>query len=368
MSVTHIVRSSEIKRTARVLQLEGLFEVPPATSSVMSWDVSMELPEEWSIGVIVGPSGAGKTTVARELFGDSIVSGFEWPDDLSVVDAFPKSMSVKDITAALSSVGFSSPPAWLRPFRVLSNGEQFRATVARAMCETSGLVVMDEFTSVVDRTVAQIGSAAVAKYVRRNKRQFIAVTCHYDVLDWLEPDWVYEPHSSHFYTGRSVHRRPPIKLEIHPVHRGAWEIFKRHHYLSADLHPTAKCFGAYYDGRIVAFASVLPFAHPTASGFREHRTVCLPDFQGVGIGNALSEAVASAYVCRKPYRSTTGSPAMIRHRAKSPLWNMTSRPRNKRKHAGDVSFRGAHSQGRLTASFEYVGPKNMDMARNLGVM
>ena len=59
---------------------------------------------------------------------------------------------------------------WLRPFHVLSNGEQFRATIARALAESAKgreLVVIDEFTSVVDRTVAQIGSAAIAKTIRR---------------------------------------------------------------------------------------------------------------------------------------------------------------------------------------------------------
>ncbi len=53
-------------------------------------------------------------------------------------------------------------------------------------------VVFDEFTSVVDREVAKVGSYAVSKAVRRQPgKQFIAVTCHYDVVDWLEPDWVF---------------------------------------------------------------------------------------------------------------------------------------------------------------------------------
>jgi ABC-type Mn2+/Zn2+ transport system ATPase subunit len=131
-----VVRSSAIVRTPRVMQLEGLFDVPPTKQSTERWSADLPLDAKpWSIGAIVGPSGAGKSTIARELFGDQLVSGHDWPTDKSVVDGFPAGMSIKDITALLSSVGFSSPPAWLRPFGVLSTGQQFRVTLARALAE-----------------------------------------------------------------------------------------------------------------------------------------------------------------------------------------------------------------------------------------
>ena len=104
----------------------------------------------------------------------------------------PDQMSAKQITEALSSVGFSSPPDWLKPFKVLSNGQKMRAELARLIAESNEPVIYDEFTSVVDRQVAQIGSAAIQKFIRRNNKQFIAVSCHYDIEQWLEPDWVYD--------------------------------------------------------------------------------------------------------------------------------------------------------------------------------
>ena len=103
--------------------------------------------------------------------------------------------SIKDITAVLTAVGFSSPPSWIKPYRVLSSGERFRCDLARAILEGGDLVVFDEFTSVVDRTVARIGSAAVAKAVRRMGRRFVAISCHYDIAAWLEPDWVLDMQS-----------------------------------------------------------------------------------------------------------------------------------------------------------------------------
>src|ERR1700684_4066039 len=189
-----ISRITAIARSARVLQLEGLFDVPPSQQSESTWDIQLPIEGfDWQIGLIVGPSGSGKSTLAREAFSDvpfiSANTGFEWPDDKAVVDGFPTELSIKEVTGALSSVGFSSPPAWLRPFRCLSTGEQFRATLARALCDPAPMVVVDEFTSVVDRTVAQIGSAAVAKAIRRIPgKRVVCVTCHYDVEEWLCPD------------------------------------------------------------------------------------------------------------------------------------------------------------------------------------
>ncbi len=60
---------------------------------------------------------------------------FAWLTDRSLVDAFPAELSIREITGLLSSVGFSSPPSWLKPFQVLSQGEQFRARLARSMAE-----------------------------------------------------------------------------------------------------------------------------------------------------------------------------------------------------------------------------------------
>ncbi len=173
----HITRHTAVTRTPRVAQLEALFDLPATSVSEQAWDVDLPLDaREWHVGLIVGPSGAGKSTVARELFGDSLCHGFDWPADRSIVDAFPAALSMPAITELLSSVGFSSPPSWLRPFAALSNGEQFRVTMARALAESGGRVVVDEFTSVVDRQVAQVGSAAIARTVRRRGQQFIAVT------------------------------------------------------------------------------------------------------------------------------------------------------------------------------------------------
>src|SRR5215469_1557535 len=181
-----ITVESPVVETARVAQVRGLFDLPPEKVSRLTWEVDLPLEEKpWSIWLITGPSGCGKSTLARRFWPDEVTRELDWPRDRSVVDAFPAALSVKDVTALLSSVGFSSPPAWLRPFHVLSTGQQFRAALARRLAEELARpaaerqpVVFDEYTSVVDRTVAQVGSAALARTVRAHALRFVAVTCH----------------------------------------------------------------------------------------------------------------------------------------------------------------------------------------------
>jgi len=349
-----IVRESPVIRTPRLMQMEGIFDVPPSERSREEWTVNLDLPNEWNIGLIVGPSGSGKTTVARELFGNSIVSGWDWPTDKAIVDGFPQGIGMKKITALLSSVGFSSPPSWVRPFHVLSNGEQFRVNMARTLAEMPDLAVVDEFTSVVDRTVAQIGSAAIQKTVRRRKQKFIAVSCHYDIVDWLEPDWVYQPHTDNLARGR-LWQRPKIELEIKRVHHSAWKLFRKHHYLSTELNKAAVCFVAFWRDTPVAFSSWLPFfGRSIRKGKREHRTVTLPDYQGVGIGNKLSDHLAGVWhgLGFRAF-STTSHPAMIRSRMASSNWKL-KRAASFRRPDSRVEIKRATT--RLTTGFEYSGP------------
>lgn len=355
-----IVKNTPIYRSGRVMQVEGLFDLAPAAQSSEQWSATINLPEQWSIGVIVGPSGSGKTTIARELFGSAFAQSWQWSHDRSVIDDFPSTMSIKEIITLLSSVGFSSPPSWLRPYHVLSNGEQFRVHLARTLAEMPDLAVIDEFTSVVDRTVAQIGSAAVARAVRASRRRFVAVSCHYDILDWLEPDWIYEPNTDTLSVGR-LRQRPSIPLAITRVHSSAWQLFRKHHYLDHDIHAGSVCFCAFWHGIPVAFGAILHFPHPKSKNMkREHRMVCLPDYQGIGIGTRMSTYLGA--LCRGlgyRYLSQTSHPIMIHSRAQSADWKMIAKPNNTSKvMAGSAGLSQGKSKGfalRLRATFEYTG-------------
>src|SRR5690606_29083010 len=117
-----LTRKTAVRVTPLDIQVCGMFDLDPETPIERTWDVDVTLPAEWSVGVIVGPSMAGKSTLARELFGEQLVGEWDWPADQSLLNGFPSGLSVKEITTLLSSVGLSSPPDWRKPFAALSNG------------------------------------------------------------------------------------------------------------------------------------------------------------------------------------------------------------------------------------------------------
>lgn len=183
-----IDKKNKVDKTFRVSKIMADFDVDPKHSNE-HFEGDFDLPEEWNVGIIVGKSGTGKTTIAKDMFGEELISGFKY-NHKSVIDDMPKDKNVEDISKAFYSVGFGSVPSWLKPYAVLSNGEKMRVDIARSILEKN-FIVFDEFTSVVDREVAKVASMAVSKAIRKQNKKFIAVTCHYDVIDYLEPDWIF---------------------------------------------------------------------------------------------------------------------------------------------------------------------------------
>jgi len=348
--------------TFRSAKVAGMFDISPQKKLIKEWEFDFPIEtvkKDWNIGLIVGISGAGKSILAKKIFGEkNYHSGFEWDNSKSFLDSFPESIGIKDITDALSHIGFSSPPSWLLPFEKLSTGQKFRAEMARCLFEYCDLFVFDEFTSVVDRNVAKTGSVAIQKYIRALNRKVVLVSCHYDIMEWLQPDWCFD------FSTKSLNtvylQRPQIRLEIFKCNRSLWKLFKDHHYLSTDISPFAQCFVGLINKVPVAFASYLHFQHPIVKNTkREHRTVVLPDYQGLGFGNILSNFVADYCITKGfKYFSITSHPAMIFSRIKSPNWVMIRKPSMVRDQNKNYKFAEANSGGRITASFRYVGASN----------
>jgi GNAT superfamily N-acetyltransferase len=113
------------------------------------------------------------------------------------------------------------------------------------------------------------------------------------------------------------------------------------------------CLLACWETRPVAFSAWLPFVGSGRPGRREHRTVTLPDYQGVGVGRALSDLAASAWR-GLGYRalSTTTHPALIESRQRSPFWVLRRAPAFAARQESGLR----HATTRLTAGFEYTGP------------
>lgn len=185
----NIVRKSELEKTYRVARVLGDFDLN-VDSINEEFKGEIELPKCWNIGIIVGNSGTGKTTIAKELFKDYITEKYSY-NSKSAIDDMPKNKSVDEITKMFYAVGFGSVPSWLKPYSVLSNGEKMRVDLARSLLEKD-IVCFDEFTSVIDRNVARTMCIAINKAIKAQNKKFIAVTCHYDITNWLEYDWCFD--------------------------------------------------------------------------------------------------------------------------------------------------------------------------------
>lgn len=213
----------------RAARVKSLFNA----ESGCNFDLQADLPIDdaaWRIGLVVGSSGSGKSSIGRKVFGPSAVYSPAWPDRKPIVDAIAPRGDFNQVTAALAAVGLGTVPAWLRPYRVLSTGQQFRANLARVICERPARVVIDEFTSVVDRQTARFGSLAFGKAWRKTAGRCVLLSCHRDIIDWLEPDWIFDTDTG-TYAGRGLWRRPRFDLTIHQTDWRHWHLFEPHHYL-----------------------------------------------------------------------------------------------------------------------------------------
>lgn len=164
------------------------FDVPITDKITTVIKDNLELPSEWQIGVVCGASGSGKSTILKKHFGEPF--SFKWNNE-SIISNF-KHITPTEASEMLCAVGLSSVPTWLVPYENLSNGEKFRADMAMALSK-SNFIVIDEYTSVVDRNVALAMSNSIQKYVRKHNKKIVLASCHFDILKTLKPDWVYNP-------------------------------------------------------------------------------------------------------------------------------------------------------------------------------
>ena len=357
-----LLREVNPPKTFRVASIMGKFDLD-SNHIVEKFEGNIDIPEKWNIGLIVGPSGTGKTTIAKELFPDIYFDNYEYKAP-SVVDDMPEGCTVEEISKAFNSVGFSSPPSWLKPYAVLSNGEKMRVDLARNILEKKECFLFDEFTSVVDRQVAKVGSFAIQKAIRRTDAKFIAVGCHYDVEDWLMPDWIFDTADMTFRIPEGQKKnRPGLKIRIYETKRKQyyWRMFARYHYLTHSHNNAARVYIMTLDNTVCGFCSVLPFPHPKLKNhYKGHRTVILPDYQGLGLGNFFVSQIAEILKKEnKGFISTSSHPAIINARVNDPNWIVTRFGRTSvGSDSGNIHNKnksGSTSSNRITVSFKYIG-------------
>lgn len=280
----------------RAARVKSLFNA----ESGCNFDLTIEnvdLSGNWNIGVVVGASGSGKTSIGKQIFNTNKIVNLSkgWNDNKPIIDDIAPGGDFNTVTGLLASVGLGDVPAWLRPFRVLSNGEQFRAGLARLICEKPSEAVIDEFTSVIDRQIAKIGAQAFQKAWRRENPagKVVLLTPHYDVVDWLQPDWVIDTNKKTFERG-CPRQRPKIELEIRKVNGSYWRYFKPHYYLDLPMPIAAEYFIGTVEGELACHLAVSPWFH--LNGYRATRLVTMPEWQGAGVGTRFLDAIAQYHL------------------------------------------------------------------------
>lgn len=307
-----------------------------------------DLPDGFRIGLIVGASGTGKSTMLRQ-FGEAVTP--EWDAERSVCAHFD---SVEDAIDRLTAVGLASVPAWCKPYAALSTGERFRADLARSIGDGA---VIDEFTSVVDRNVAQAAAKSLRKWAdRRDARGIVIASCHRDVIPGLRPDWIIDTDAQAYALNpRRCLQRDALVVEVRRVEHAMWKLFAPHHYLTADLSHATRCYAAFVNDEPAAFVAAITLPNGNfVNAWRESRLVTLPDYQGLGLGVRLSDWAAELHQragCL--YFGKTTHPTLGAYRDSSPAWKATSKNRVARRDASEKTRWQVSS--RMSYSHQYVG-------------
>jgi GNAT superfamily N-acetyltransferase len=351
----------------RAARVKSLFNVDAGSRFELSVDMPVD-NDQWRVGLVVGPSGSGKTSLGMIMLGeDAFYRPDRWPADAPIIDAIDPDGDFDQVTAALSAVGLGSVPSWLRPYHVLSNGERFRADLARIVCERPAAVVVDEFTSVVDRQIARIGAMAFAKAWRRGAGKAVLLSCHYDIAEWLSPDWLFDTATGEF-TGRYLRRRPSIELAVCETGWEWWPRFEPHHYLKLPRMIAATCYVGFVGGEPVAHLAVS--TRPGLVEARACRLVVMPEWQGAGVGLRFLNAICARWRrglnrYRKPMPTIfhTSHPGLAAALRRDPLWAQVSAELfggDKRRSAASIRRSGVEAgQGfgghfRAVQGFRYV--------------
>jgi GNAT superfamily N-acetyltransferase len=363
----------------RAARVKSLFNAESGCNFDLDADLAID-DSEWQLGVVVGPSGSGKTSIGRRIFPAAAEAAFwqpVWPEGEPIIDAIAPAGDFDDVTGALAAVGLGAVPSWLRPYAVLSNGERFRADMARLVCEQPAETVVDEFTSVVDRQIARFGALAFGKAWRRTKGcRAVLLTPHYDVVEWLEPDWVFDTARGEFARGRGLWRRPRFDLEIWQTDWRYWPEFEPHHYLKLARMPASRCYVGAVEGERVCHLAMSSIWCGRGLEGRACRLVVKPEWQGAGVGLRFLNWICQAQLdgsdgARLPGRKLTtlfhtSHPGLCAALRRDPHWRQTSaslfgadKARSARSLAkrGNGNLVGAGYGGHFRAvqGFRYVG-------------
>jgi hypothetical protein len=257
-------------------------------------------------------------------------------------------------------------PCCVNPVYTLSNGQKERAKVALYISFEKDLNVIDEWTSVVDRTVGKIMSHNIQKSIRSSNSKIVLVSCHYDVVDWLNPDWIIDCNTREYIDRRCLwrnfKRNEQIKLEVKECDKKSWRYFSKYHYLSENssigLYFT---FGLFHEKRqigFVSFSNLVPIRkNQKKIKLHSTRLVIHPDFCGIGLGIKFVD-ICSEYLHKKSFIvfAKFSSISMYKSRIKNKKWRLYKINRDLKIHNNLTSSKTNRLKVK-TYCFKYISEK-----------
>lgn len=318
---------------------------------------------DFNICLIHGNSGSGKTTFAKHVFGENIFDK-KIDENKSIIEQIPDKYTHKEKIEILCSIGLSSVPEWIKPVKVLSNGERARAEIAYFL-STDDEIYIDEFTSVLDRTVAKITAHSVQKYVRKYNKKIVICSVHADVKEWLNADIEIDMNSQTFIDRRGLwrdyKRSEKIKFEVREAPRSSWKMFSKYHYLSDNL-PGGKLFiyGLYLGEKQIGFQCFANYTPKNKMMYHSNRTVILPEYVGLGLGICLINETSkimkkNGYEIRAKYSSTAVHTKMKKDKNWKFLGNSDNFQRCQMRPGKNIINKLGQRRGVVTYQYKFIG-------------
>lgn len=211
--------------SARLLDIGLRFGVPlviPEQPTPTEWLLSLR---PGTLTLITGPSGSGKSqmlaAIARRCPTARFIQNTPFPSDVAVVDGVAPARPLEQALGILTACGLSEPMLWIRPFTQLSEGERFRARLARAISLSSSMrhtgdevpdpdpdlddsdgnehvgvchpgspspLLCDEFGAFLHTRLAKATAFNLRKLVSRERLALVVATSRQDLEEDLCPD------------------------------------------------------------------------------------------------------------------------------------------------------------------------------------
>lgn len=188
---------TSVTRTDRVLEIAEAFGLGLDDKEFVVFDNQPIEINQGEVVYVTGQSGAGKSTVLRELVAQMRAAGLKTFDidavpllDMPLIDQIGKNTT--EALSFLSIAGLNDAYLFIRKPAELSDGQRYRFRLAKLIESGAKVWIADEFLAVLDRTTAQVIAFNLQKAARNMGATLLVATTHTDMVDDLAPNLIIE--------------------------------------------------------------------------------------------------------------------------------------------------------------------------------